>query len=69
MAARRRDYFAAGSLVVWDVNLLSETQIVRKYTAEGGTNRPVATFRRSETADAEPAVPGWKMPVNDLFEE
>jgi Uma2 family endonuclease len=69
MAAKRRDYFAAGSLVVWDVDLLSETEIVRKYTAEGGTDRPAATFQRGETADAEPAVPGWRMPVNDLFEE
>jgi Uma2 family endonuclease len=69
MAAKRRDYFAAGSLVVWDVDLLSETEIVRKYTAESGTDRPAATFQRGETADAEPAVPGWTMPINDLFEE
>jgi Uma2 family endonuclease len=69
MAAKRRDYFAAGSLVVWDVDLLSETMIVRKYTAEVGTDRPAATFHRDETADAEPAVPGWTMPVNDLFED
>src|SRR5690348_5548845 len=29
---KRRDYFAAGTLVVWDVDLLSE-DVVRKYTA------------------------------------
>jgi len=25
-------------------------------------------FHRGEIADAEPAVPGWSMPVDDLFE-
>jgi hypothetical protein len=25
------------------------------------------TLARQEIADAEPAVPGWRMPVNDLF--
>ncbi len=69
MAAKRRDYFAAGSLVVWDVDLLSEEVVVRRYTAEAGTDRPAAIFLRDETADAEPAVPGWTMPVNDLFED
>jgi hypothetical protein len=24
-------------------------------------------FRRGDVADAEPAVPGWQMPVDDLF--
>lgn len=65
MAAKRADYFAAGTQVVWDVDLLSE-DVVRKYTADRPTT-PV-TFRRGDVADAEPAVPGWRMPVDDLFE-
>ena len=24
-------------------------------------------YRRGELAEAEPAVPGWKMPVDELF--
>ena len=64
MAAKRRDYFAAGTLVVWDVDLLAE-DVVRKYTAPDA-DRP-ARFRRGETADAEPAVPGWRLAVDDLF--
>jgi hypothetical protein len=24
-------------------------------------------FRRGDIADAEPAVPGWRMPVDELF--
>ena len=65
MAAKRQDYFAAGTLVVWDVDLLS-TDVVNKYSADD-PNTPVV-FRRGEIADAEPAVPGWNMPVDDLFE-
>lgn len=64
MAAKRTDYFAAGTQVVWDVDLLSEN-VVRVYHAEApGTP---TDYRRGETADAEPAVPGWSMPVDDLF--
>jgi len=25
-------------------------------------------YRRGETAEAEPAVPGWKFPVDELFD-
>jgi Uma2 family endonuclease len=65
MEAKRLDYFAAGTQVVWDVDLLDET-VVRKYLA-ADPSTPAAVFRRGEVADAEPAVPGWRMPVNDLF--
>ncbi len=65
MAAKRADYFAAGTKVVWDVDLLSD-DVVRKYTAES-PDKPVV-FRRGEQADAEPAVPGWKFPVDELFD-
>ena len=64
MAEKRADYFAAGTLVVWDVDLLS-AEVVRKYTAEQPTIPTV--FRHGDLADAEPAVPEWSMPVNDLF--
>jgi Uma2 family endonuclease len=64
MAQKRADYFAAGTLVVWDVDLLSE-DVVHVYRASD-PQRPTI-YRRGETAEAEPAVPGWTMPVNDLF--
>jgi len=67
IVAKRRDYFAAGTIVVWDVDLLGD-EVVRKYTASGGAEIPVAVFRRGDVADAETSVPGWTMPVNDLFE-
>ncbi|HVF41528.1 MAG TPA: Uma2 family endonuclease [Pyrinomonadaceae bacterium] len=64
MARKRADYFAAGTLVVWDVDLLSETP-VRAYRADDPENP--AAYRRGESANAEPALPGWNMPVDDLF--
>ena len=64
MAAKRRDYFAAGTLVVWDVDVLRD-EVVRVYRASDQTNP--AVYRRGEMAEAEPAVPGWMMPVEDLF--
>ena len=65
IAEKRADYFACGTLVVWDVDVLSE-EVIKSYKASD-PEHPVI-FRRGETADAEPAVPGWQMPVNDLFE-
>jgi Uma2 family endonuclease len=64
MAAKRADYFAAGTQVVWDVDLLG-TDVVRKYTATNPLHP--AVFRRGETADAEPAVPRWRLAVDNLF--
>lgn len=65
IADKHADYFACGTLVVWDVDLLSE-DVIKSYKASD-PEHPVI-FRRGETADAEPAVSGWRMPVNDLFE-
>jgi len=64
MAAKRRDYFAAGTLVVWDVDVLKE-EVVRVYRASNPEQPQV--YHRGEVAEAEPAVPGWLMPVDDLF--
>jgi Uma2 family endonuclease len=64
MTAKRADYFAAGTLVVWDVDLLGD-DVVRVYRHTDPT-RPTI-YRRGEMAEAEPAVPGWQMPVDDLF--
>jgi Uma2 family endonuclease len=67
MEAKRADYFAAGTQVVWDVDLLSENAIIRKFVASDATN-PAAEFSRGQIADAQPAVPGWTFAVDELFE-
>jgi len=65
MAAKRADYFAAGTKVVWDVDLLSD-DVIRVYRADSPELPQI--YRRGETAEAETAVPGWKFPVDELFE-
>ena len=62
---KREDYFAAGTVVVWDVDLLSE-DVVKVYRADSPENPTI--YHRGEIADAEPAVPGWQMPVDELFD-
>jgi len=64
MADKRADYFAAGTLVVWDVDLLS-ADVVRVYRASAPDQPTI--YRRGDRAEAEPAVPGWTMSVEDLF--
>jgi Uma2 family endonuclease len=63
MADKRADYFTAGTLVAWDVDPQAETVTV--YRAD----KPAQpTFcRQGETADAEPAVPGWTMKETEMF--
>lgn len=64
MAQKRADYFAAGTFVVWDVDLDSE-DVVRVYRSTNPSSPTI--YRRGQLAEAEPALPGWTMPVNDLF--
>ena len=62
-AEKRADYFAAGTLVVWDVDPVAET--VTCYRA--AVPAVPVVFRRGDTADAEPAVPGWRMALDEVF--
>ena len=63
MADKRDDYFLAGTQVVWDVD--PETETVTVYSA-ADPEHPT-TYRRGDKAEAEPAVPGWRMPVDAIF--
>lgn len=49
---------------MWDVDLQDE-EVVAKYARESPDTPQV--FGRGQEADAEPATPGWKMPVDALF--
>jgi hypothetical protein len=46
------------------VDLLGD-DVVRVHRAASGEP---TLYRRGQTAEAEPAVPGWRMPVDELFE-
>lgn len=65
IARKIADYFAAGTQVVWDVDLLGK-DTVKVYRASDPNNPTV--YRRGEIAEAEPAVPGWTMAVDELFD-
>jgi Uma2 family endonuclease len=63
MATKRTDYFEAGTAVVWDVDPINH--LVRKYRADS-PDQPVV-FIPGQEADAEPAVPGWRLAVDRIF--
>jgi Uma2 family endonuclease len=65
MAAKRAEYFAAGTRVVWDVDVL-RGKVIRVFRSNDPGNPSI--FSAGETADAEPALPGFRMPVDDIFE-
>lgn len=64
LAQKRADYFAAGTLIVWDVDLQSP-DVIKAYHASDPATPTI--YRRGDTADAEPAVPGWRFKVDELF--
>jgi Uma2 family endonuclease len=64
MLAKIADYFAAGTLVVWDVDALRE-KVIRVYRA-GSPEQPTI-YGMDDEAEAEPALPGWRVAVNTLL--
>ena len=62
LAEKRAEYFEAGTLAVWDVDPIA--RVVRRYRA--GEAAPIA-FGPGAEADAEPAVPGWRLAIDWLM--
>lgn len=62
-ALKRADYFDAGTLVVWDVDPIA--QVIASYRSTDPNHATI--FQVSDHADAEPALPGWRVPVAGLF--
>lgn len=65
MAEKRGDYFAAGTQVVWDVDVLREERVL-VYRASDPEHP--AVYGRGEMAAAEPALSGWRLAVDALFD-
>jgi len=63
MADKRADCFAAGTPVVWDVD--PKAECIHVYKASDPTQP--TTYQRGQVADAEPAVPGWRVAVDWIF--
>jgi Uma2 family endonuclease len=62
-AAKRADYFEAGTRAVWDVDPIADR--ILKYRFDAPDQPEV--FIRGQVADAEPAVSGWTIPVDTIF--
>lgn len=64
LAQKIEDYFAAGTRAVWDVDLLGEFVVtLHLKDATGAPQR----FKRGEIAHAGEVLPGWTMPVDEIF--
>jgi Uma2 family endonuclease len=63
MAEKRLDYFTAGTQIVWDVDTKAEVIHVYRHDQP---DSPM-TYRRGQTAEAESAVPGWRVEVDWIF--
>ncbi len=64
MAAKRADYFEAGTAVVWDVDPLAKVIRVYRHVLP---DRP-DVFGSSDSADAEPVMPGWRLDLTCIFD-
>jgi Uma2 family endonuclease len=64
LAAKRAEYFAAGTAVVWDVDVLREGTV--RVCQSSRPNEP-RICRRGQRADAEPALPGWSLAVDEVL--
>ena len=62
-ASKRADYFAAGTLVVWDVDPVAGVVDGYSSSAPGSPRR----FGPGDEADAEPALPGWRVAVDRIM--
>ena len=63
LADKRAEYFLAGTQVVWDVDPDAQTVAVYRAT---DPDHPTL-YRRGDVAEAEPSVPGWRLPVDTIF--
>lgn len=62
MAAKVRDFLAAGARAVWVVDPSRQEVAVHR------PGRPPETLSRHETLDGASAVPGFRLPVREIFE-
>ena len=62
IVAKIEEYFAAGTLAVWDVDLQS-ADVVTLHLPEQAPQ----IFRRGDSSHAGAALPGWTMEVDEIF--
>ncbi len=65
ISEKRADYFAAGTEIVWDVDLLNN-DVIKSFHRDHPDQPKI--FRRGEIADVELALPNWNITVDELFD-
>ena len=65
IAAKWKDYFAAGTLIVWDVDVL-KGEWIKVYRQDDPDNPTI--YYRGEIAEAKPVLPDWQFHVDELFD-
>jgi Uma2 family endonuclease len=63
MAAKRQDYFAAGVQLVWEIDPRARTVVVYTSPTQSTTLGP------TDTLDGDVVLPGFTLPVQELFAE
>jgi Uma2 family endonuclease len=63
MAAKRQDYFTTGVEVVWEIDPRARTVVV--YTSATAST----TLTAADTLDGGPVLPGFTLPLQQLFAE
>jgi Uma2 family endonuclease len=63
MAAKRRDYFAAGVEIAWEID--PDTRTIEVYTSP----TQYSTLTATDALDGGVALPGFTLPVQELFAE
>jgi Uma2 family endonuclease len=66
IAWKRAEYFAANTQIVWDVDLF-EKRCIRSFRKDAPDTPEI--FKEGEAAHAEPALPGWRLSVDEVLEE
>ena len=64
-ARKRAQYFANGTLVVWDVDV--DNQVIHVYRA--ASPEQFTRFGMDDEIDCEPLPPNWRRRVADMFAE
>jgi Uma2 family endonuclease len=62
VAPKVRDYLDAGARAVWVVDTALQSLTVHR------SGRPPESFSRNDTVDGGAAVPGYRLPVREIFE-
>lgn len=66
MASKRREYFGADTLLIWEIDPVTETVDVYESPTDPDAHR---TLTRTDTLDGGTVIPGFTLPLHELFDD